>query len=74
MSFFAVALAAAAAQNPVIPPICQDVRPRAVDAPGDARPRRLDTLPPAEAYLTVMRTENGCMRPVKVSEERARRR
>jgi hypothetical protein len=73
MSFFALALAAAT-QPSMAPPICRDARPRPVDVAEAARLRRLDKLPLAEAYLAVMRTENGCIRPVKVSEERARRR
>jgi hypothetical protein len=72
MSLVAIALSAAAlAQNPAPLPICRDMRPRSVGSANDARPQRLDKLPPAETYLTVMRTENGCIRPAKVSKERA---
>ena len=74
MSFLAFTLAAVGAQTPATLPICRDARPRPVDSTEGARLRRLDKLPRAEAYLTVLRTENGCIRPVKVSEERARRR
>ena len=73
MSFLALALATTAlacGSGPL--PICQDVRPRLVETPKPDRPQRLGDLPPAEAYLTVMRTENGCIRPVLVREERAR--
>jgi hypothetical protein len=73
MSLIAIALSAAAmAQNPHALPICGQAKPTQVDVSEKAKPKRLDTLPPAVAYLTVMRTENGCIRPVKVSEERAR--
>ena len=54
-------------------PICREARPSLVQGSTEARPRRLGELPPAQAYLTVMRTENGCIRPVLVREERARR-
>ena len=74
MSLVAIALAAAVtAQNPRALPICGQPKPSQVDVSEKAKLKRLDKLPPAEAYLTVMRTENGCIRPVKVSEERARR-
>ena len=75
MSLIAIALSAAAmAQAPHALPICGQDKPTPVDVSEKAKLKRLDKLPPAEGYLTVMRTENGCIRPVKVSEERARRR
>lgn len=75
MSLIAIALSAAAmAQSPRALPICEQRKPTPVDVSEKAKLKRLDKLPPAEGYLTVMRTENGCIRPVKVSEERARRR
>jgi len=75
MSLIAIALSAAAmAQTPHGLPICGQTKPTPTDVSEKAKPKRLDKLPPAEGYLTVMRTENGCIRPVKVSEERARRR
>jgi len=75
MSLIAIALSAAAlAQSPNALPICGQAKPTLTDVSEGAKLKRLDKLPPAEAYLTVMRTENGCIRPVKVSEERARRR
>ncbi len=70
----AIALSAALAQSQAALPICGQTKPTPVDVSEQARPKRLDKLPPAEAYLTVMRTENGCIRPVKVREERALRR
>ena len=54
-------------------PICREARPTPVQNGLEGRPRRLGELPPAEAYLAVMRTENGCIKPVLVREERARR-
>ena len=54
-------------------PICREARPSLIQDRAQARPRRLGELPPAQAYLAVMRTENGCIRPVLVREERARR-
>jgi hypothetical protein len=75
MSLIAIALSAAAlAQGAQALPICGQARPTPVDIAERAKLKRLDKMPPAEAYLTVLRTENGCVRPVKVSEERARRR
>ena len=75
MSVITLALAAAAAtQTSAMLPICGRPLPQPADMAGSAKLRRLDKLPPANAYLTVMRTENGCIRPVLVSEERARRR
>jgi len=74
MSLMAIALAAAATQGPALQPICGRPKPTQVDVSEKAKLKRLDTLPPAEAYLTVLRTEGGCIHPVKVSEERARRR
>jgi hypothetical protein len=73
MILVAIALSAAAvAQNPRALPICGQAKPTQVDVSERAKLKRLDQLPPAEGYLTVMRSENGCIRPVKVSEERAR--
>jgi hypothetical protein len=75
MSLIAIALSAAAlAQNSHALPICGQPKPTQVDVSEKAKLRRLDKLPPAEGYLTVLRSENGCIRPVKVSEERARTR
>ncbi|HEV2567124.1 hypothetical protein [Sphingomonas sp.] len=54
-------------------PICREARPSLVQDRATGRPQRLGELPQAHAYLTVMRTENGCIRPVLVREERARR-
>ncbi len=48
-------------------PVCEHDQPRlARGAPGtspDARPRRLDELPPANLVLTVLRREDGCVVP-----------
>jgi hypothetical protein len=54
-------------------PICREARPTLVQERAEGRPKRLGELPPAQAYLAVMRTENGCIKPVLVREERARR-
>jgi hypothetical protein len=54
-------------------PICRETRPTLVQERSEGRPKRLGELPPAQAYLAVMRTENGCIKPVLVREERARR-
>lgn len=67
-----IALALAASHSASLPAICRDVKPYPVDAVQGAQLRRLDKLPKGEGYLTVMRTENGCIRPAKISEERAR--
>jgi hypothetical protein len=75
MSLVAIALSAAAlTQSLAALPICRQAKPTPVESSDRARLKRLDKLPPAEAYLTVMRTENGCIRPVKAREERALRR
>ncbi|NNM76159.1 hypothetical protein HJG53_04465 [Sphingomonas sp. ID1715] len=73
MLILALALAAtpAAAQAPL--PLCRQARPMPVREQAEGRARKLGELPPAEAYLTVMRTENGCIKPVLVREERNRR-
>ena len=75
MSLIAIALSATAmAQSPQALPICGQAKPTPVDVSEKAKLKRLDKLPAAEAYLTVLRSEDGCIRPAKVSEERARRR
>ena len=71
LATMAAILSAAAAPAADAGPICQDVRPEsAVGSPGepsrDARPKRLDELPPANLVLTVLRSENGCTAPVIV--------
>lgn len=72
---FALALAAAPTPPAAKPStICQDVRPSLVGERSAERAQRLGELPPAQGYLTVMRTENGCIKPVLIREERARRR
>lgn len=72
MSLILALSAAATAPNPGALPICGQTKPTPVQVSERARLKRLDKLPPAEAYLTVMRTENGCIRPVKAREERVR--
>jgi hypothetical protein len=41
-------------------------------SPSRARPHGLDEEPPARAYLTVLRTVEGCAIPAVLREERAR--
>ena len=76
MSLIVLAISAAATLGPApaATSICGQPRPTPAEVSERARLKRLDRLPPAEAYLTVLRTENGCIRPVLASEERARRR
>lgn len=65
-----LALPLAAGAPPAPPagkPICREPGP--VDAAQAGRParfRRLGDLPPANAVLAVLRTENGCSKPVIV--------
>lgn len=47
-------------------PICRDEGVRQVDEIGGAGLKRLDQLPPADHILTVLRTEDGCIKPVIV--------
>lgn len=46
--------------------ICKEEGVTRVDDAGSARMKRLDELPPADHILTVLRTEDGCIKPVIV--------
>lgn len=65
-----IALLAVAATAPAagVVPVCPNTAPVTVAAPAlpSARLRRLDTLPPANLVLTVLRREGGCEVPVIV--------
>lgn len=50
--------------------LCPSERPQAVAGREGAALKRLDRLPPAEAYLAVLRREDGCTRPQPVREYR----
>ncbi|SEN38184.1 hypothetical protein SAMN05192583_2672 [Sphingomonas gellani] len=65
--FVPVILLAVAADLPA-KPICQDARIKPVDAAGPARPHALGKEPPAQAIYTVLRSTDGCSRPVPVSD------
>jgi poly(3-hydroxybutyrate) depolymerase len=66
----AVAASAAAAQDrPMdLARLCPSEQPQNVAGRGGPGLLRLDRLPPAEAYLAVLRRENGCTRPQLVRE------
>lgn len=49
-------------------PMCQDSGITRVDETGGAAMRKLGELPPANHILTVLRTENGCIKPVIVRQ------
>ena len=71
----ALILAASAASpdaTPRLAPICAGPGTQQTADPGRAELKRLDRLPPGETYLAVLRTSDGCITPVKASEERAR--
>jgi hypothetical protein len=62
---FLPAAALAAADKPAEKPACVKKGPTTVsNAP--AGMKRLDQLPAANEYLTVLRTEDGCTKPVIV--------
>lgn len=65
MSLAALLMLAAAPAQPA--QICKTDRPQDV-AGGTAELKRLDRLPPAETYLTVLRREDGCVTPVRARE------
>lgn len=49
-------------------PICQEHGLRVATRPERARPRTLAEMPPARQVYTVLRTENGCSKPVLVND------
>jgi hypothetical protein len=68
-----IALSTAAADAPrtvyvkALPPPCQTAKPSLVDRSTKIiRPKRLDEEPRADLYLSVFRTEGGCMKPLIV--------
>ena len=61
----------AATTSPAATPVCQNTAPVTAGASlyrsnPAARLRRLDTLPPANLILTVLRREGGCEVPVVI--------
>ena len=65
-----VALAGAApAGTPDAKPLCQDTQTRLIAAKRTGSIHPLGQEPNADAVLTVLRSENGCSRPVKVRED-----
>lgn len=67
----ALASAAPAQERPIeLARLCADERPQRVAGRDGADLKRLDRLPQAEAYLAVLRRENGCTRPQRVNEYR----
>lgn len=66
-----LASAAAAQDRPIeLARLCPSDRPQVVAGRDGARLERLDRLPPTEAYLAVLRREDGCTRPQPVREYR----
>lgn len=64
----ALSSAPAAPARTVAKPICQDDRMRSVEVRRSTGPHKLSEEPNADAVLTVLRTVDGCSRPVKVRE------
>ncbi|MBW6524582.1 hypothetical protein KZ810_13830 [Sphingomonas sp. RHCKR47] len=65
-----VALASAApTRAPDAKPLCQDTQTRLIAAKRKSGIHPLGQEPNADAVLTVLRSENGCSRPVKVRED-----
>ena len=65
-----VALASAApAGTSDAKPLCQDTQTRPIAAKRAGGIHPLAQEPNADAVLTVLRSENGCSRPVKVRED-----
>ncbi|WP_019516422.1 hypothetical protein [Sphingomonas sp. Mn802worker] len=65
----ALAAAAAPAETPDAQPVCQDKHARLVASTRRGTIHPLAQEPNADAVLTVLRSENGCSRPVKVRED-----
>ena len=55
-------------------PLCQDRQTRPIAAARKGSIHPLGQEPNADAVLTVLRSENGCSRPVKVREDIGARR
>ncbi|WP_375270363.1 hypothetical protein [Sphingomonas sp.] len=70
-----VALAGAApAKTLNAKPVCQDMQTRLIAGKRAGGIHPLAHEPNADAVLTVLRSENGCSRPVKVREDIGARR
>jgi hypothetical protein len=71
LSILALALASASPAAPKADaqaaPVCLRNGPIAVAQHKPVRAQRLNELPNADQYLTVLRTENGCSKPVIVN-------
>lgn len=65
----ALILSAASPQAAVLKPACK-APPTLISQNQRGRARPLNSDPPARQYYTVLRTEDGCQKPVLVSEER----
>lgn len=70
-----VALAGAApATTPNAKSVCQDAQTRVIAGKRAGGVHPIAQEPNADAVLTVLRSENGCSRPVKVREDIGARR
>lgn len=67
----ALILAAANPQAAALKPVCK-TPPTLIRESRRGRPRTLGSEPPAKAYYSVFRTEDGCQKPMLVNEERRR--
>lgn len=65
-----LAAAAAVPAPPAAKPACQGALPQRIDARKAMRPRKLNEEPAAVPIYTVLRTEDGCTRPVPVGRRR----
>ncbi len=62
-------IAAAPTRAPDAKPLCQDEQARLIAGKRARGIHPLAQEPNADAVLTVLRSENGCSRPVKVRED-----
>ena len=69
LALASLATAAEPAKKTAAKPICQDDGIRSAQAKRPAGPHKLGEEPNADAVLTVLRTVDGCSRPVKIRED-----
>ena len=58
------------ADTKVARPLCKDEQARLIRGRLGAGPHKLGQEPDADRILTVLRSENGCTRPVRVQRRR----
>lgn len=69
MMLAALILVAASPQVATVPPPCK-TPPTLIKQSQRGRARPLNSEPPARQYYTVLRTQDGCHKPVLVNEAR----